>query len=115
MANADTWKRRVAEWRASGLTSEEFAQRRDFAAGTLLWWSSRFRRLGVPLDGPPARPTIALARIVPSAPTAGERSSSGVSVEVGAGLVKLERDFDQEVFSRAVVALLDLSAQGGPR
>lgn len=44
MANAATWKRRLAEWRSSGLTAERFAAGRDFAPSTLKWWSSHLRR-----------------------------------------------------------------------
>jgi transcriptional regulator with XRE-family HTH domain len=39
------WSKRVARWRASGLTAAEFAQRAGLAVGTLRWWSSRLNRL----------------------------------------------------------------------
>ncbi|MGH7632509.1 MAG: hypothetical protein ACRENC_02175 [Gemmatimonadaceae bacterium] len=35
------WQARVAEWRASGKTAEEFSTGQDFRVGTLRWWSSR--------------------------------------------------------------------------
>ena len=43
MADAATWKRRTAEWRASGLTAREFAGRGGFAPATLTWWAWRLR------------------------------------------------------------------------
>ena len=39
MADRTTWKRIVAEWRASGLTAREFAEGRGFAHMTLTWWA----------------------------------------------------------------------------
>ncbi|HVN36015.1 MAG TPA: hypothetical protein VMU96_12275 [Casimicrobiaceae bacterium] len=39
-----TWSRRVANWRASGLTADEFAAEHGFRAPTLRWWASRLKR-----------------------------------------------------------------------
>ncbi len=44
MASAAEWARRVASWRRSGLSAEEFANGRDYRAKTLAWWSSELRR-----------------------------------------------------------------------
>jgi hypothetical protein len=46
MADAATWSKRIAEWRASGLTAEEFCEARDFGVAGLYAWSSRLRRSG---------------------------------------------------------------------
>jgi|SRR5690606_14760518 len=40
----ETWKQRVASWRASGQTAEEFSAKQPWAASTLRWWASRLRR-----------------------------------------------------------------------
>lgn len=37
----ETWKQRVASWRASGQTAEEFSAKQPWAASTLRWWASR--------------------------------------------------------------------------
>ena len=42
------WRSRVAAWRASGKTAEEFSAGQGFAVGTLRWWSSRLGREGTP-------------------------------------------------------------------
>jgi hypothetical protein len=49
-----TWRSRVAAWRASGKTAEEFSASQGFAVGTLRWWSSRLRREGTPASVPAA-------------------------------------------------------------
>ncbi|MFP2929491.1 IS66 family insertion sequence element accessory protein TnpA [Pyxidicoccus sp. 3LG] len=41
MADAELWKKRVAEWRASGLGAAEYCKGQEFTAGTLYRWSSR--------------------------------------------------------------------------
>lgn len=41
-----TWRSRVAAWRASGKTAEEYSAGQGFAASTLHWWSSRLGREG---------------------------------------------------------------------
>ncbi len=44
MADAKTWAKRVAAWRASGETAAEFSSRGGFAPSTLRWWRSRLGR-----------------------------------------------------------------------
>jgi len=44
MASAAEWARRVASWRRSGLSAEEFASGKDYRAKTLAWWSSELKR-----------------------------------------------------------------------
>jgi hypothetical protein len=66
-ATKATWRSRVAAWRASGKTAEEFSAGQGFAVGTLRWWSSRLGREGTP---PPAAPSaIRLAKVARSSVT----------------------------------------------
>ena len=46
MADAKTWAKRVAAWRASGQTATEFASRGGFQGRTLRWWAWRLRDRG---------------------------------------------------------------------
>lgn len=41
MADTELWKKRVEEWRASGLGAAEYCKGQVFTAGTLYRWSSR--------------------------------------------------------------------------
>src|SRR4051812_3966007 len=59
-----TWRSRVAAWRASGKTAEEFSAGQGFAVGTLRWWSSRLGREGT--QPPAATSAIRLAKVVRS-------------------------------------------------
>jgi tRNA threonylcarbamoyladenosine modification (KEOPS) complex Pcc1 subunit len=59
-----TWRSRVAAWRASGKTAEEFSASQGFAVGTLRWWSSRLGREGTPASV--ANSDIRLAKVVRS-------------------------------------------------
>jgi len=58
MANAGEWAERVAQWRRSGLSAQEFAASRGFTTGTLRWWSSRLWREAQKAEG------VRLARVV---------------------------------------------------
>lgn len=44
MADRETWAKRVASWRASGLTAAEYSVGRGFAPSTLRFWASRLGR-----------------------------------------------------------------------
>jgi hypothetical protein len=35
----EVWTRRVAEWKASGLTAAKFSRKHRFVEGSLKWWS----------------------------------------------------------------------------
>jgi hypothetical protein len=63
MSRAAEWSVRVAEWRASGLTSKEFCKEREYSASHLLYWSSTLRRKGGGARQRPGR-DVALARVV---------------------------------------------------
>src|SRR6185295_2079127 len=66
MADTKLWKRRVEEWRASGLSSKEFCTGQDFTPGGLRHWAHRLRTM----EGQRARPApevVRLARVVRAA------------------------------------------------
>jgi hypothetical protein len=95
MSTEAIWAKRVAAWRASGLTAREFSARHEFAAGTLLWWSSRLRRAKA--TRPSASVSIARVIAVPSVPGApasvvGELASAdadAVVIEIGVARVRV--------------------------
>lgn len=87
----ETWKKRVASWRASGETAEEFSEARPWSPKTLRWWSSRLGREG----SSGAAPVVRIAQLVrSSAPLERERGGSivvealdarlRITIEVGA-------------------------------
>jgi hypothetical protein len=78
---AETWKKRVASWRASGETAESFSEGRPWKAQTLRWWASRLGREDAPT------PVVRLAQLVRSADRGAvivELLDSRVQVTVGA-------------------------------
>src|SRR5438105_1158465 len=63
------WAKRVAKWRASGLTSTAFCAGRGFTAGGLRYWAHRLRKKEAESRSGPS-PSVRLARVVrtPAAP-----------------------------------------------
>lgn len=57
----ETWKKRVASWRASGQTAEEFSEGRPWSPKTLRWWSSRLGR-----EAASVTPVVRVAQLVRS-------------------------------------------------
>jgi hypothetical protein len=74
----ETWKKRVASWRASGQTAEEFSEGRPWSPRTLRWWSSRLGRESTPEPAPVVR----VAQLVRS--SAPRQCDSGGSIVVEA-------------------------------
>jgi hypothetical protein len=88
----ETWKKRVASWRAGGETAEEFSEGRPWSPKTLRWWASRLGRR--PETAAPV-PVVRVAQLVrSSAPVERDRGGSivvealdarlRITIEVGA-------------------------------
>lgn len=102
------WQARVAEWRASGKTAEEFSIDQGFAAGTLRWWSSRLRR---DTRTRAATPSIRIARMVRPAAAAismaAPRQASGVVIELldARARVLVEAGVDRETLGTVLAVM----------
>jgi transposase len=105
MADQETWAKRVAEWKASGLSSPAFCQGKDFTPGGLRYMA---HRLGVGRSPRPQRPRIAKVVRVEAARPA-EPSPVPVVVELGAARIEVRRGIDRATLA-AVVEVLTASA-----
>jgi hypothetical protein len=116
MANAKTWRKRISEYCASGLSAVKFAEGRDFSAHQVWNWAAKFRgedqaRLAeTQVTSASATPAPALvkssgvrmARLVrvPSLPPPTERPvATELSVEVLGIRIVVPRGFDRATFS----------------
>jgi hypothetical protein len=108
MADHETWVKRVAEWKASGLTSTAFCEGKDFTPGGL---RRRAHRLGG--DREQRRASVRIARVV-RLPTA--RSSSRVEpaptpeapaivIEFGGARVTVRSGVDRTTLATVVEVL----------
>jgi hypothetical protein len=108
------WAKRVAEWRASGVTAAEYCSANGLSLSRLRYWA--YKRGGSEVSaGGRERVTFAprLARVVatrerPSTGSAGD----GVVVEVGGARVHVRRGFDRAVLAEVVDVLVN---EGGRR
>jgi len=91
-----TWSARVAEWKASGKTVEEFAASESYAPSTLRWWSSRLRRRVAK-----KATSVAMVRVVRTS----EARHEPVVVEIGLARIVVGADFDPALLARVVAAL----------
>ncbi len=94
-----TWSTRVAEWKASGKTVEEFAAGESYAPSTLRWWSSRLRRRVEPKRT--KSESVAMVRVV----RASEVRREPLVVEVGLARIVVGDRFDPVLLARVVAAL----------
>jgi hypothetical protein len=73
----ETWKKRVASWRASGETAEEFSAGRAWSPKTLRWWASRLGRASTTASAPVVR----VAQLVRSSVSAERERGGSIIVE----------------------------------
>ncbi len=93
------WAARVAEWRASGKTVEEFADGESYAPSTLRWWSSRLRRR----VKSPRAVSVAMVKVVRASERAREREP--IFIEVGTARIEIREGFDATLLREVVAAL----------
>jgi hypothetical protein len=120
--NERIWAERVAEWRASGLSSEAFSRGREFTGGGLRHWAYLLRRRrarpapSVEKAPPMKSAAVRLARVTVAAPpvaavAAPATAGSGVVLEVGAVRLLLSPRFDRETLAAALAVLADEGAR----
>lgn len=103
----ETWKKRVASWRASGQTAEGFSEGRPWSPKTLRWWSSRLGSR--PETATPAPvPIVRVAQLVRSnAPGDRERGGSIVIEALDARLrITIEVGAERETVAMVLGALV---------
>ena len=108
------WVARITQWRASGLSAEEYARGKGFEGSTLQWRASQLRRLvrptaaAQPSQGSSA-PAVTLRRLVRApvarAHAAPSEAGARIVVQVGRAAFAVAPGFDAELV-RAVVRCL---------
>ena len=103
MADRETWAKRVAEWKASGLSSPAFCAGKEFTAGGLRHWAHRLAH------GDERRPRVRLARVVRSAKApvspAAAGEVPGLVVELGLARLVVRPGFDRSAFAAVLEEL----------
>ncbi|WP_394838654.1 IS66 family insertion sequence element accessory protein TnpA [Pendulispora rubella] len=93
------WHDRVAAWRASGKSCEEFAQGQGYAAITLQQWRFRLRKK----ERDAKTETVALARVVRSDASA----APAMAVDLGGVRIEIRPGFDRTLLRELVAALME--------
>ena len=101
MASARVWAKRVAGWRASGLSADAYAAGRGFAGSTLRWWSSQLNT-GARAA---ARPNSSEVRIAQVVRTPRPAAMQGVIVELRGARVLVPPGVDEATLASVIAAL----------
>jgi hypothetical protein len=100
MADAKTWAKRVAAWRASGLSRDEFAARAGCTPASLKWWAWRL-----------GRESTALVRVVRERPVKIIAASVPIVIEVRSARVIVAPGFDAASLRDVLAALRGADGQ----
>ncbi len=96
----ETWKKRVASWRASGETAEEFSEGRPWSPKTLKWYASKLR--GEVADA--SAPMVRVAQLVRSS----SRSDTGGAIVVEAFDARVRITVEPRAPPETVAAVLGI-------
>ena len=116
MADAETWSKRVEEWRASGLTAKEFCGKHGLALSGLRNWSYRLRAAE---KGSKASP-VKLVRVTvkrsteatPPPVAADERPKPALTLELGGARITVPTGFDRPTLRAVLDVLGERPARG---
>jgi transposase len=101
------WMGRVAGWKSSGQSAEEYCVGLGIQASTLRWWSSRLRRLSASGakkgEKTSPGPRVAMVRLV-AKPKCEDRA---LMIRVGGAQVEVRSGFDRALLRELVEALGD--------
>lgn len=105
MTKDEIWAQRVAEWKASGLTSPEFCKDKPFTPGGLRHMAFRLEQ-----GNPKRRTSVRLARLVRVAPRETPRApGTGLMIEIGGARLAVPPGVDRSTLT-VVVEVLTASA-----
>jgi transposase len=116
MANAEAWSKRVADWRASGLTAKEFCAKHGLALSGLRYWTYRLRAaekaseansvklVPITVVSPDAEPA--------SSTTRAEHLKPALTLELGAARISIPAGFDRGTLRAVLDVLGEHLAQG---
>lgn len=96
-----TWRRRVAGWRASGQTADEFAAEHGFRAPTLRWWASQLKRKETRRKAP----LVPMARVIRSPAPPASRGTVVIDVLDVHARVTVETGVERETLDAVFGAL----------
>ncbi len=102
-ATQSKWSERVRDWRASGRSASDYAEGKDFAAATLVWWSSRLRSETTGKEEAASAASdsqVRMARVVRTT-----RPSSSLTVRVAGADIDVRAGFDRALLGEVVEAL----------
>jgi transposase-like protein len=112
MADAKTWAKRVAGWRASGQTAAEYCKQHGLGLSALRHWSHRLRRE----EGGVAEVRMARVVVAPAEKTSATERAEGLSaarsalvLEVRGARITVEAGFDRATLAK-VLELLGVEA-----
>lgn len=115
MTDREVWAERVAEWKASGLSSPAYCAGKDFTPGGLRYWAHRLAH------GDGARPRVRLAKVVPvrrrqrqeARPAPLGVAPDLVVVEVGGARIAVRAGFDRATLAMVLDELLAAATRSG--
>ena len=117
MQDKSLWEARIAEWRASGLTSTEFCKGKDFTPGGLRNAAHLLRRVkprrpkARPAETPARVPLARVIRVASPRTAIAARSPAPIELDFGDARVRVPPGFDP----RTLAGVVDVLRGGGRR
>jgi hypothetical protein len=109
MADAEGWSKRVADWRASGLTAKEFCAKHDLQLSGLRYWTYRLRGAEKASAAEASAVRLVPVTVKPEEPSpsvmVAERCEAALTVAIGAARIVVPTGVDRATL-KVVLELL---------
>jgi len=114
MADVEAWAKRVAEWRASGLTAKDFCAKHDLQLSSLRYWTYRLRAAVKPSETTAVRllPVAIKPQDAPQSIPQAEPHKPALTVELGAARIVVPVGVDRTTLKTVLDALGEHATRG---
>jgi hypothetical protein len=102
--NEQEWRKRISDWKTSGVSQQEFCRSRDITLSAFQYWSDRLRNeLQKRENAEPVKLVLVVNRDA--------EPSRKMVVRIGAACIDIEAEFDRVILRRVIDVLAEREAR----
>ena len=104
----EAWKKHIAEFRASGLTTREWSDKHNIKITKLRYWLRKYKEVDLSEYEPQPKHDWVALDVVDSSKAKPEAEDASMEVKVGPASIEVKPGFDKKLLSDLVETLSEL-------
>ena len=104
----EAWKKHIAEFRASGLTTREWSDKYNIKITKFRYWIRKYKEVDLSEYEPKSKSDWVALEVVDSSESKPEAENSSMEVKIGPASIPVKPGFDKKLLSDLVKTLSEL-------